>query len=499
MREIWHIYQNNLFKFIVHYFYKEFETLDGSGTFYDIPAHPNKGAKLFFEDFQLEIITLIDNFMNGRESGLRIAIKSCKGAGKTRLLALIMIWGCMCFEYPKVRGMASTQKQTKDILLGACRELLEKSNFAKMFQLNKFSYHMIDNDGYPSESNVINGVIANLVNADNVAGDHSESLNLYVIDEASTLDEVVYHVLQGIFTSGKAIMILAGNTTDRTSASIFYKIFNYREYDNFHRFHVPASALKRTRNNNALERIKSYPVGTEQYKMFVEAEFCDNRDLAFLVDSDLQNIFDIKNYRFSTDIHQLTSGCVIGIDMAYGVGRDYTVAVARCNNQAEILFYSNTEKPHYLISKICDWHKNGARIVIDVSGIGRDMLSNLRELGIKNIPDVALQSKPLNVDMFVNRKSELLFMLREWVLKNTPYLKTRSGEQKINFISECKMLRWEVDEYGKYNLGRKSPNEKSPDILEALSYTFFYGEFTMKNSGSENVFGRTISKYGFGI
>ncbi|MGL5711590.1 MAG: hypothetical protein ACRCX2_01105 [Paraclostridium sp.] len=500
MKDIWHIYRYDLMKFIVHYFYREFETLDDTGVFYEIPSHPNKGAKLFFEDFQLEIINLIDEFMKSTsESGLRIAIKSCKGAGKTRLISMIMIWGCMCFEYPKVRGMASTQKQTKDILLASCREILDKANFSKMFQLNKFSYHMIDDDGYPSESNVISGVIANLSNADNVAGDHSASLNLYVIDEASTLDENVYHVLQGIFTSGKSIMILAGNTTDRTSSSIFYKIFNYREYDDFYRFHVPASALKRTRNNNAIERIKSYPPGTEQYKMFVEAEFCDDRDFTFLIESDIQNVLDIKNYQFSQDIFDCNSNCVIGIDMAYGIGRDYTAVVIRCNNQAEVLFYSNMEKPQYMIPKICDWHSRGARIVIDISGIGRDMLSNLRELNIKNIPDIALQSKPLNEDMFVNRKSELLYMTREWVVKNKAFLKTRSTEQKLNFTSECKMLKWNVDEFGKYNLGKKSQNEKSPDLLDALSYTFFYGELTASVNRGQNVFGRTYSRNGFGI
>ncbi|MGL4337529.1 MAG: hypothetical protein ACRCST_11625 [Turicibacter sp.] len=492
---IWKIYQYNLLGFITHYFYKEFETTDGTGEWYDIPSHPNKGTKLFFEDFQIEIIKKIDKFMLSERTALRIAIKSCKGAGKTRLLALIMIWACMCFEYPRVRGMSSTQRQTSDVLLGACKELLATANFTDLFQFNKLTIHLLEDTGYPSQANMIAGIVSNSTTIDSVAGDHSQSMNLYVIDEASTLDTNVYNVLQGIFTSGKGIMILAGNTTDTTGSSIFYKIFNDPQYQSFYHYHVPDSALKRTRNNNSIERRKSYQEGTEQYKIFIDAEFCDNRDYTFLATEDINNMLDRDNYIYLDDMVNYNSSCVIGIDVSYGVGKDYTCIISRCNNQAEILFYSNITRPNDIIEKIQYYYNCGARIVIDISGIGRDLLSNLRARGITNIPDIALQTQSIQHTKFVNRKSELFYLTRDWAINNTVFLNTKSSLEKQNFTSECKLIRWELDDLGRYNIGRKLPNEKSPDILDALSYTFYYGIVTKE---SKNVVSKLNTKYGFG-
>ncbi|MGL5713448.1 MAG: hypothetical protein ACRCX2_10550 [Paraclostridium sp.] len=486
MHELFAPYQYDFYGFITDFFYREFESDDGHGIFF--PELGDNGMYLFFEDFQLEWIGAIDHFMKSADASLRLAVRSCKGAGKTRMLALTMIWGCMCFKAPKVRGMSSTQRQTKDVLLNACRELLVDAGFDVMFQMNKFSFYMLDENGDPSELNVIAGVAATTNTMDSVAGDHSKSLNLYVIDEASTMQEEIYDVLQGIFTSGKAIMILAGNTTDTTSSSLFYKVFNYPEFDIFHRIHVPASALKRTRNNNTLDRLASYPVGSIKYKMFIDAEFCDSRDLIFLLESDVRPAFDIQRQHYIPDMTKCNNYCVIGIDMAYGIGRDYTAAVLRCNNQVEVIFYSNTQRPHEIIPRIVEWNNQGARIIMDVSGIGRDVFSALFDLGIRNIPDIALQSRPLNDTKFVNRKSELLFMTKEWFLKANPYIRVQSTLERETLITECKMLRWEVDELGKYDLGRKNKNEKSPDLLDALSFTFFYGTITKElNMGGLNV------------
>ena len=445
-----------------------------------------------FEDFQIRWMTVVSEHRDSDNTDLRMAVQSCKGAGKTTMQAITLIWFVMCFPGAKIRAIASTKTQTIDILLNECKVLITDAKLGAMFDMLQFSI-VLKGEGAP---NVIRGMVVSDDHPDRAAGDHAD-FNLYVVDEASTLGRKVYNSICGIFATGKSYLILSGNPTDLTGESVFYEActsnqvlrseeqsLSIEDVDRERRkkgvwvtMKVGSADLKRASYHSASLN-KIYPPGTIENEMYVKANFPLFTKTNFVQQPILQAATDVRRRQHSRDLESLTSNVVIGVDVSYGAGKDYTCAVARCNNQAKILHYSNMTSLEDVGMLIMRWKENGARVVLDCNGVGRGILMWLQERG-QQVVDVSLNRAPTGALLFTNHKSELLWNTKEWLNNYDPYIHFIDGNMEDKFIKEGLYMSF-YSKDAKYDIGNKKYMSFSPDIFDALSFTFFYGKLTIK-------------------
>lgn len=446
-----------------------------------------------FEEFQERWMNIISLHVDSPRATLRLAVQSCKGAGKTTMQAITLIWFSMCFPNAKIKAMSSTKYQTIHVLLHECKLLLKEAKIAHLFDINKFSIALKS----PSSLNVISGMVGSEEQPDRAAGDHGD-FNLYVIDEASTLGRKVYNSICGIFATGKSYLLLSGNPTDAEGTSIFYEactsnsvkseeesalsIFDLDEF-RYNRgrwvtMKVAATDLKRPGYHiDAMNDI--YPIGSPENEIFVKANFPLFLQSNFIQQRVLRDVTDLNRRNISTELDKLSNNVVIGVDVSYGIGRDYTCVIARCNNQATTLHYSNTTSIDDLGMMIMRWKENGAKVVLDCNGVGRGIMLWLQERK-QYVVDVSLSKSATGSILFVNHKSELLWRVKDWLNDYDPYIRFDSSKMEERFIKEGLYMSIEAKD-GKYDIGNKKNMSFSPDIFDALSYTFYYGIITMKN------------------
>ncbi len=110
--------------------------------------------------------------------------------------------------------------------------------------------------------------------------------------------------------------------------------------------------------------------------------------------------------------------------------------------------------------------------MIDGIGLGSGIISRLRELGYGNkIKNVKGSNKPNNEERFVNKRAECWGEMKDW-------LQEGSIEDNDEVHIDLTSLLWKYDSNGRIRLESKQDMRtrgvQSPDIGDALSYTFAY-------------------------
>lgn len=458
---IYRHYQDNFKQFIIDVFYREFLEPDGT---------------IMFEDFQMEWISIIDsavkNYKQGiNKGGLRLSVLTCKGAGKTTMLMLTLLWGCMCWDDPKLKAMSNTKTQTVSVLMQTCKTLIQNAGLSNYFELAKESIRMKDIYGKDWDFNSIDIQVPNIRNLESLSGIHSKQLSICVIDEATSITDDVINKISGIFSSGLSILILSGNASDKTGSSEFYKIMTSKNYkEDWYKLIAPYNVMKRsTYNKEAMDQTYR---DSESRNNYLLCKFTLNTEQSYLPPDITRMAFNLENKKYYEDLVYLSEDVILGIDVAYGAGQDYSCIVARYKRQAKILFYSNTTSLDDFVTIIESYVQNKPKVVIDFSGVGRVIRTQLLDRGVKNIIDITLQSKARNPECYFNKKSEMLQAFKFWVMDGDTFIETQSSFQQKEIITQALSIPVEIKEDGRYNLGNKALMKKSPDLIDALSYTF---------------------------
>jgi len=183
--------------------------------------------------------------------------------------------------------------------------------------------------------------------------------------------------------------------------------------------------------------------------------------LNLLTYNELQNAIIEHDYIFQNP-------SVLGVDP--GAGGDETAIVIRDNFSAKILFnkrLSDTMQILPLISTFSSQNKV-VSIVIDTTGIGKGIYDRLSELGFQ-VLGVQFGEKSNYPNQFFNKKAELFWKMREWILGGGRLLKNEAWNEllqvKYKILSD-KVIRIQPKE----ELLRKGI--KSPNVADAFALTF---------------------------
>ena len=402
----------------------------------------------------------------------RLSIRSGHGVGKSAFLSWVtLFWlstrsgdGC------KIALTAPTAHQLSDVLFGEISRWYRKMPEWYIYQLSLKS-DRVEVVGKESECFAV-ARTSRRENPEALQGFHSENM-LFIIDEASGVDEKVFETAQGSMSSPGAKTIMTGNPT-RTQG-FFYDSF-HGDRDRWHTMKVSCSDSKNVDPAFVQEMKDKYGLESSVYRVRVEGEFDTEQGDTVIP---LSIIEDAIERQVEANPN---SPVVWGLDCAR-MGGDRT---ALCKRKGNILLepitwwagkdlmqtcglivaeYKRLENfPEELPEEIC----------VDSIGIGAGVCDRLAELGLP-VRGVCVAERPSTDGKTYNRlRDELWFRARAWFEQRDCRIPAACDE----LVAELSLPTYHFTSLGKMQVESKDNMKKrgvrSPDFADAFCLTLAY-------------------------
>lgn len=384
----------------------------------------------------------------------RLAIRSGHGVGKSTLLSWLILYFLFVYPYSRVIATAPTARQINDVLWSELSRWLTRSELLKeIFDFQKTSIR------FKTAPERWFAVARTASTPESFAGQHADNL-LYVVDEASGVDDNIFEVIEGALTGGNNKLILTSNPT--RASGFFFRAF-HQDRSLYHLKKVSSLESARVNRDYAERLIKTYGIDSNVVRVRVLGEFPK-------ADSDgLIALEWIEKAIRSYELGVRTENVVIGVDVAR-FGDDQTVQAVRAGDS----IISIKKWQHADLMETCGRiaqtiNKKTAQVNIDVGGMGAGVVDRLRELGF-TVNAVDFGGKSARKDC-ANKATEMYFNLRD--VLQTGELTLPDDEL---LAAELSTRKYSVDSAGRFILERKSDYKKrighSPDTADAVALCF---------------------------
>jgi hypothetical protein len=393
------------------------------------------------------------------EPGGHVSVSSGHGVGKSTGLAWAAVWHVALFPDSKTPCTAPTAHQLKDVLWAEIGKWHQKMHPMLKQHIEVTGDRMWVKGREKTQFAVAR--VSRRESPDALQGFHAKRL-LFLIDEASGVDEKIFQVAEGALSTPNARVAMAANPTKIVgyfyrSHHINSRMWNHMKFSCLDSPLVGADYAKNMRD--------SYGEESDIYRVRVLGEFPTQsiRQLMSgpLVESGRGRKYHTSGYSFAP--------VVLGVDVAWE-GDDRSAVMMRQGLMSSLLFSGYNVDNMHLASLVLEyWNEHKADgVFIDV-GWGTGVIDRLRQLGRDPFP-VNFGSAAI-APRFANKRTEMWFAIKEWL---------ESGGS----IPDDELLFEDLvgPEYDtQRTTGRilleakkdmKSRGLKSPDLADALALTF---------------------------
>ena len=400
-----------------------------------------------------------------------VAVRSGSGAGKSVVLSFATIWFICTHPNAKIPTTAPSMHQLYDILWAQHYYWISRSPILK--EMLTWTQTKVAMKG--SEPNWFAVARTAKVSpggqvAEGLQGFHAtdDSNLLFVVDEASGIQDQVFPAIEGALSGKKAYVILASNPTKRNG--YFYDVFNAHSMRGLYElFHISCLDSPRV-GRRYIDMMKArYGEDHPIYKIKVEGEFSDS-DVGFLLTPDYIETM-MNNLR--NDVYN-SFPIEIGID----VGLSHASSIVMVRQGYNLIDWREYRKQGLVTDTehIIRWATeiintyDPARVRVDAIGIGAGVYAALKQIyGEFVVIPVIGGARASNPQEYVNFRAEMYWNLRDVVPKlwcaNFP-------ERLIVELSDIRMDQ----KTGKIRIESKedmmSRALRSPDFADALCYAF---------------------------
>ena len=363
------------------------------------------GSRIYFaevvlgvvlEDWQYDVLLALD------EGETRISIRSGNGAGKTCLLAIIILHYIIFRNDVKVPVTAPSSGQLQDGLIPETRKWMKcLPDFLRaQIETTKDRIYRVDS---PDE-NFVSFRTARKENPEVLQGIHARFV-MCVVDEASGVPDTIYEAAQGTMSTPGSIFIMISNPT-RLSGYFFKS--HHRGKAGWRTFHVTSFDTSRVDQAFVDQIARDYGVSSDQYRVKVLGEF-PSREENTLIGNDVVTAAFKRNIAVTADVRR-----VWGVDV--GRGGDLSALVER----AGVVFtlvktqnYSDTMQTVGWVKRMYDDAKiKPEAIYVDSIGIGAGVADRLRELGLPAI-DVNVSETASVSGKYMRLRDELWWTIKK--------------------------------------------------------------------------------------
>lgn len=404
------------------------------------------------------------------EDNSHVCIRSGHDVGKTALISWAAIWFILTRQPCVIPVVANTQQQLRDVTWLEIQRWIRKLR-PELRQQIEIGADRIWITGNPALGYMV-ARTASKERPEALQGFHSPNL-LFLLEEASGIDEIVFEVARGALASKDARVLMVGNPT--RNSGYFHKAFHAGRAMWCPK-HVPWAPRPWTNPNYGKEVAEEYGEQSNVYRVRVLGEFPISMDDAVIplewIEAAIGRDVDPKPHR----------SIVWGVDV--GRGGDPSALIKRWGNHvleaAKLWRDADTMVVAGRIAR--EWAETPhdirpTSINIDVIGIGAGVHDRLAELGLPvvgiNVGETQSLDEP---ERFTRLRDELWFKARDWF--HAKDVKLPVGDELL--VSELSAPTYKIQSSGKILVESKDELKArglhSPNAADAFCLTFAGGE-----------------------
>lgn len=395
----------------------------------------------------------------------KISVSSGNGVGKSTTMSWILIWYLYCFPLAQIPCTAPSREQMFDVLWKECSKwigALPEPHKSK-FDVQTAYIRIVDR---PKEW-WARAKTAKRDSPEALSGVHGEYI-MFLIDEASGVDDVIYEMGMGSLTGENYLMIMISNPT--RLSGYFYD----SHHKNKHRFQtlvLNAEESPVVTEQSLAEKLEDAhgDKNADYYRTHVTGQFPNEEGLD---EKGFTALF--KKYEQIAD-EQFVGAVKMGIDPA-GEGEDETEWVIRDKFKAKLVLtekISNSKsiaKATLVLMEMFGISKEqGESIYVDNFGVGANVAQELMAAGVR-VNGVNVGDKPEDDERYANKKAECYWAALEWVSRGGNFIQNKKWEQ-LKTIKYTRTLKGKLKIMTKDEMRRAGI--KSPNAVEAFMLTFW--------------------------
>jgi len=401
--------------------------------------------------------------LNAIASKEHVSVRSGHGIGKSTSLAWLILWFICTRPEARIPCTAPTSKQLYDILWAEITKWHQRMNYAYHRNITVTSSRVQlrgDRQGSFAVAKV-----ARKEQPEALSGIHADNV-LYVIEEASGVDDAIFEVVEGSLTKKGNLCIMAGNPIRRTGY-FFDSFHGDREMWDPHHFSSVDSELVDA--EYPARMAKKYGRDSNIYKVRVLGEFAT---------FDADQVIDLEWLEMAAqrEVEPLDVAEIWGLDVAR-FGNDESALAKRKGNVLREIKTMSKRDLMYLVGWVMnEWNETDPyerpeKVMVDIIGLGAGVGDRLRELGLP-VVDVNVAMSPMNRSEYVLLRDELWFQYRDWLKDDEPSI---PDEPKL--IGQSSGIKYTFRSTGQKKVEGKDDMKKrgleSPDCADAVCLTFY--------------------------
>lgn len=430
-----------------------------------------KGKHITWQQYL--ILLSVDKAIAGHARA-KITIASGHGIGKSSCISWLILWFLFGRFGSQVPCTAPTANQMYDVLWKELSIWISKMppRVGVAYQWNKDYIRMSER---PNEW-FARAKTSSKENSEALAGVHAEWV-MTVADEASGVEEQIFNVAEGAWTSGNILVVLISNPT--RNAGYFYDTHHKLKH-NWQRLQfssIESPIVDKKYEGQIAER---HGRDSDEYGIRVKGQFPkeDSMDDGGFIP--LLTERDISVYPGGEGDIKWKGTSILGVDPS-GEGDDKTVFVMRDNLKAKKIFEEATSNAKGIAEKIItlieEYELDPSNVVVDNFGVGANVAAEvaIASRGRYNITAVNV-GEPCDTEsdqeLYENKRAYVFYEgVRRWLKQGGMIA------QDVKFQEELLNIRYKRNIRGRIQIMSKVIMKKkygfaSPNVADAFSLTF---------------------------
>lgn len=440
---------------------------------------------LWADDHILGIESLFDVKLTNQQKQLvelakdkqaRVAVASSTGSGKTATLSMLTFLYLMILPDCRILITSPSFSQLIRVFSAELDKWHKRmpQQFQNMFSLTREKVTYTASKKYTHFASL---VTASVENKESLQGGHSQSY-IVLADEASGISDEAFDILLGTLSTGDGGRFIQVSNPVRSSGR-FFEIFQ-RDLGSWKKLYFSALDSPNVNKDWIKEMEDTYGIDSDLYRMRVLGQFPRVGISQFISADVVQDA--VRNKLDFTVYHHFPK--VMGVDVAR-FGDDLTAFIVRQGPKlVDIKTYKGLDTME-VATKVAEFQAihRCAVIYIDSIGVGAGTADRCRALGLP-IRDVVVSNKSTNPNVYSNLRAELWGNMREW-LENGADLPIEATNKESNLAAQLVSMEYGYSAKAQIQLLSKKEikraGHQSPDLADALSFTFADQVFRMTN------------------
>lgn len=421
------------------------------------------------DKWQTRVLKGIGDDIQAGKANIRICVSSGHGIGKTALVAWIIHWFISTHPNPQIVVTANTGTQ---LTTKTWRELAKWKNFAVngfMFDWTATTYRLKGQEA----TWFATATKWSAHNSEAFAGTHEEHV-LVIFDEASGIDDIIWEVAAGAFTSHGGMWLAFGNPTRNVGR--FYEAAFGRQRKRWDTYIIDARDAKMRNDQLIAEWIEDWGEDSDYVRVRIRGLPPKQGPLQFISSS-------VTHAAVMREIKQEAISDRIPRIMAFDVARqgDDSSAILMRQGRKLLELMDGDYIKRFQIRDITQLCMQVAKLIddnypdmvmVDGTGIGAGAVDYLRLLGYDNVIEVHGGEEATDKKIFLNKRIEMWDRMRQWLdgadIPDDGQLQIDLTTPEFAFEQKTQRMKLESKE------DMKKRGADSPDSGDALAMTFYH-------------------------